>query len=191
LEPGDVRDRQLIGANMSNMSNMVCEDMSSRIRDRLRAEQFLFHEAELLDNFRLLDWLALLDRDIDYRIPIRSTRPQDELDRSFSATTFHMIEHFGSLEARMKRFGAGGWSEFPPSRTRRHVSNVRVDRHAPDRLSVKSNLLYFWSRDAEQVIVSAERHDELVERDDAVKLAGRVVYLDHTTLPLPNLSIVL
>jgi hypothetical protein len=73
-------------------------------------------EAELLDGFKLLEWLLLLDRDIDYRIAIRSTRPQDELDKSFSATTFHMIEHFGSLEARMKRFGGGGWSEF-----RRHA----------------------------------------------------------------------
>ncbi len=162
-----------------------------RIRDQFCAAQFLFAEAELLDGFKLLEWLLLLDREIDYRIPIRSTRPQDELDKSFSATTFHMIEHFGSLEARMRRFGAGGWSEFPPSRTRRNISNIRVDRGAPDRLMVKSNLLYFWSRDEEHVILSAERHDELRERDGALKLARRVVFVDHTTLPLPNLSVVL
>jgi 3-phenylpropionate/cinnamic acid dioxygenase small subunit len=170
---------------------MQNDNISSRIRDQFCAEQFLFQEAELLDGFKLLDWLSLLDRAIDYRIPIRCTRSQDELDKAFSATTFHMIEHFGSLEARMKRFGAGGWSEFPPSRTRRNISNIRVDRSAADRLSVRSNLLYYWGRDEENVIVSAERHDELRERDGVLKLARRVVFLDHTTLPLPNLSVVL
>lgn len=170
---------------------MQNDNISSRIRDQFCAEQFLFQEAELLDNFKLLDWLLLLDRTIDYRIPIRCTRSQDELGKAFSSTTFHMIEHFGSLEARMKRFGAGGWSEFPPSRTRRNLSNIRVDRSAADRLSVKSNLLYYWGRDEEYVIVSAERHDELREHDDVLKLARRIVFLDHTTLPLPNLSVVL
>ena len=102
-----------------------------------------------------------------------------------------MIEHFGSLEARMKRFGAGGWSEFPPSRTRRNLSNIRVGRAAVDKLSVKSNLLYFWARDEQNVIVSAERHDELRETGGILKLARRVVLVDHTTLPLPNLSVVL
>ena len=170
---------------------MPSDDVLSNMRDQYGAEQFLFQEAELLDGFRLLEWLLLLERDIDYRIPIRSTRPQDELDKSFSTTTFHMIEHFGSLEARMKRFGAGGWSEFPPSRTRRNVSNVRVDRSGEDRLMVKSNLLYYWARDEQHVIVSAERHDELRERGSVLKLARRIVFVDHTTLPLPNLSVVL
>jgi 3-phenylpropionate/cinnamic acid dioxygenase small subunit len=170
---------------------MTVDDFAPRIRDQFSAEQFLFQEAELLDDFRLLDWLSLLDREIDYRIPIRSTRPQNELEKSFSATTFHMIEHFGSLEARMKRFGAGGWSEFPPSRTRRNLSNIRVGRATTDRLSVKSNLLYFWARDEQHVIVSAERHDELRETGGTLKLARRVVLVDHTTLPLPNLSVVL
>jgi 3-phenylpropionate/cinnamic acid dioxygenase small subunit len=170
---------------------MPGDDILSNMRDQYGAAQFLFQEAELLDGFKLLEWLLLLDQDIDYRIPTRSTRSQDELDKSFSTTTFHMIEHFGSLEARMKRFGAGGWSEFPPSRTRRNVTNIRVKRHTRDRLSVKSNLLYYWARDEQHVIVSAERHDELLERDDVLKLARRIVFIDHTTLPLPNLSVVL
>ena len=170
---------------------MPGDDILSDMRDQHGAAQFLFQEAELLDGFKLLEWLLLLDRDIDYRIPNRSARPQDELDKSFSTTTFHMIEHFGSLEARMRRFGAGGWSEFPPSRTRRNVTNIRVNRHTQDRLSVKSNLLYYWARDEQQVIVSAERHDELLERDNGLKLARRIVFVDHTTLPLPNLSVVL
>ena len=159
--------------------------------DRAKVEQFLFLEAELLDDFRLLEWLQLISPSIDYRIPIRTTRAQDDLERAFSAESFHMVEHFGSLEARMKRFGSGGWSEFPPSRARRHVGNVRVKRLSPASLSAKSSLLYFWSRDVDQIILSAERHDEYFEDEGGLKLNRRLVLLDHTTLPLPNLSIVL
>lgn len=159
--------------------------------DRANVEQFLFFEAELLDDFRLIEWLQLLSPSIDYRIPIRTTRAQDDLERAFSADSFHMVEHFGSLEARMKRFGAGGWSEFPPSRARRHVSNVRVKRLSANRISAKSNLLYFWSRDVDQIVVSAERHDEYEQDNGGLKLSRRIVLLDHTSLPLPNLSIVL
>ena len=50
---------------------MQNDNISSRIRDQFCAEQFLFQEAELLDGFKLLDWLLLLDRTIDYRIPIQ------------------------------------------------------------------------------------------------------------------------
>jgi 3-phenylpropionate/cinnamic acid dioxygenase small subunit len=71
------------------------------------------------------------------------------------------------------------------------VSNIRVDRSAEDRLMVKSNLLYYWARDEQQVIVSAERHDELREHGSMLKLVRRIVFIDHTTLPLPSLSIVL
>lgn len=164
---------------------------NTNTEDRVKVEQFLFFEAELLDDFRLLEWLELLSPSIDYRIPIRTTRAQDDLARAFSADSFHMVEHFGSLEARMKRFGVGGWSEFPPSRARRHVSNVRVKRLSADTLSAKNNLLYFWSRDVDQIVVSAERHDEYSENGGELKLSRRTVLLDHTSLPLPNLSIVL
>jgi len=166
-------------------------ELLAQMQDRHRVETFLFQEAELLDDFKLLEWLALLTEDIDYRIPIRTTRAQDDLARSFSADAYHMVEHFGSLEARMKRFGSGGWSEFPPSRARRHVGNIRIERTSSDRLAVKSSLLYFWARDLDQFIVSAERHDEMVDRENALKLARRTVLLDHTSLPLPNLSIML
>ncbi len=41
---------------------MSGDDLAPRIRDQFSAEQFLFQEAELLDDFKLLDWLLLLDR---------------------------------------------------------------------------------------------------------------------------------
>ncbi|WP_345032998.1 aromatic-ring-hydroxylating dioxygenase subunit beta [Kutzneria kofuensis] len=34
-----------------------------------QVEQFLYHEAALLDAWRLDDWLALMHPDVEYRVP--------------------------------------------------------------------------------------------------------------------------
>jgi 3-phenylpropionate/cinnamic acid dioxygenase small subunit len=156
-----------------------------------RVEEFLFREAEPLDAARFGAWLDLLTDDIDNRIPIRVTRERTALDLQFSHASFHMVEDRGSLAARVARFDTEyAWSENPPSRTRRFVSNVRLDAfEAP--LEVRSNLLFFWAREETQVLLSAERHDLIRIEDEGLRLARRVVCLDHTTLPIPNLAVFL
>ena len=159
---------------------------------RAQAEDFLFAEAEILDDWRLMEWLDIITADIDYRIPVRATREVPDEARAFSAAAFHMIEDRASLVARMKRLtGGGAFSESPRSRTRRHISNVRVGTASDDEVEVRSNLLFFWSREDLQRLVSAERCDTLRIEGGKVLLARRTVLLDHVALPLPNLSIVL
>jgi 3-phenylpropionate/cinnamic acid dioxygenase small subunit len=155
-------------------------------------EEFLFREAELLDAGRYREWLELLSPDIDYRIPTRLTRERTALDLQFSEASFHMIEDRGSLETRVARFDTEyAWSENPPSRTRRFVSNVRLDPFGSP-LQVRSNLLFFWARDdVPQVLLSGERHDLIRVDDGEMTLARRSVFLDHTTLPIPNLAVFL
>ena len=57
-------------------------------------EQLLFYEAELLDNFKLLDWTKLLAPDIEYRIPIRSSVDSLEVSDGFSK---QRLPHGGRL----------------------------------------------------------------------------------------------
>lgn len=155
-------------------------------------EQFLFFEAELLDNFQLLEWTKLLAPEIEYRMPIRSSVDSTDITDGFSTRAFHMEDDFGSLLVRMERLVSGGaWSEKPPSRTRRHVSNVRVVPSDGDDIDTKSNLLFFWSREQHQVVMSAERHDSFRRIDGRLYLARRTVFLDHTIFPLPSLTIAL
>lgn len=154
--------------------------------------QFLFAEAEVLDEWNVMAWMDMVTSDIDYRIPIRTARDIGQESEVFSEKSFHMIEDYGSLAARMKRIiGGHAFSETPRSRVRRHVSNVRLKGSSLDGLTVRSNLLFFWARDDLERIVSAERQDTLRWVDGNLKLARRTVLIDHVTLPLPNLSIVL
>ena len=159
---------------------------------RTQAEDFLYTEAEMLDDWRLMEWIDIITPDIDYRIPVRTTRESVDEARAFSPAAFHMVEDHASLVARMKRLDTGvAFSESPRTRARRHVSNVRVGRAAGSEVEIRSNLLFYWSRDELQKLVSAERRDTLRIDDGRVLLAKRTVLLDHTALPLPNLSIVL
>ena len=73
-------------------------------------ERFLHYEAELLDSYNLLTWLKLVTLDIDYRMPVRTAVDELDLDCSFSNRAFHMIEDYGSLNARMKRLVSGSRS---------------------------------------------------------------------------------
>src|SRR6266849_2685661 len=171
----------------------------ARAADRAAAlhrscEAFLYREAELLDNGELHAWFGLLTTDIDYRVPVRVTRERAAGASPFSTRAFHLLEDWGSLQARVKRFDTDfAWSEDPPSRTRRFVSNVRVQAGEHDgEVQVKSNLLIYRARgDNPADLICGERHDTLRRADREWRLARRLVLLDHTSLPTETLAIFL
>lgn len=154
-------------------------------------QSFLVHEAQLLDDGRLHDWLEMLAPDVRYRIPIRVTRERTA-GRGFSQVGYHMDEDRGMLQTRVERLDTEyAWAEDPPSRTRRLVTNIRAAADG-DRIAARSNLLMYRGRHGDTVdqLIAAERHDTLIRADD-FRLAERVVYLDHTALRTHNLAIFL
>jgi 3-phenylpropionate/cinnamic acid dioxygenase small subunit len=156
---------------------------------------FLNAEAELLDDNRIREWFdELIDPEIDYRVPIRVTRSRAE-GPGYSFQGWHMFEDHGSLEARVRRLETEyAWAEDPPSRTRRFVTNIRVDPgEASDEIKVKSNLLIYRGRyDSPSFnLIAGERHDVLRRTDIRLKLLKRLVLLDQTTLGTHNLAIFL
>jgi len=156
--------------------------------------EFLYLEAELLDARRFRDWLDLISKDVDYRVPVRTSREDADHAVAFSERAFHMIETWGSLEVRVKRFETGfAWSEIPPSRTRRFVSNVRVrGTDLASEVDVRSNLLVYRARgDMPPELLCGERHDVLREEEGQWRLLRRMVLLDHTSLPAQNLGVFL
>jgi ethylbenzene dioxygenase beta subunit len=158
--------------------------------------EFLYREAELLDEGRYREWLDLLTRDVRYQVPVRIAK---ERGASPTAVTgvgtnmFHLDEDRDSLELRVDRLETGfAWAEEPPSRIRHFVSNVRVEpvEGSADEVAVRSSVLIYrsrWDR-AGYDLLSGERHDLLRRRDTGWQLARRRVILDNTTLPTLNLS---
>lgn len=160
---------------------------------RSACEEFLYQEAHLLDDRQVSEWFDLVTEDIDYRVPVRTTRERSAEDE-FSAQAYHLKEDHESLRVRVERLENDfAWSENPPSRNRRFVSNVTVLGVDNGELDVRSNLLVHRSHEDETTpdLLSAERRDTLRRTDDGFRLAARTVLLDHTVLPTNSLSIIL
>src|SRR5260221_10016765 len=89
---------------------------------RTDVEEFLYHEAALLDEWRLDEWLALLTDDAKYRVPSNDARDGDPAD-----TLFTIADDIQRIRARVRRLkDPHAHAEFPHSRTRRLITNVRM-----------------------------------------------------------------
>lgn len=174
--------------------------MSSELTDkadhREAVEDFLYREARLLDEQQLHDWLDLVTEDVDYRVPVRTTRERGAEQSEFSRDANIFKEEFASLDARVRRFDKEyAWSENPPTRTRRFVTNVEIVevREEDDELDISSNVLVFRAKEdeVEPDFIAGRRADTLRWVDGELRIAERVVYLDHTVLDTRPLSVFL
>ncbi len=157
--------------------------------------EFLHHEAELLDDGRLREWLDLLTDEVVYQVPIRIHKEVTGESRVTGVMddSFHLDENRASLEMRVDRIETGfAWAEEPPTRLRHVIGNIRVREvdGEPDQVAVRSNLLLYharWDR-PDYTVLSGERHDVLTRVNGEWKLARRRVVLDNTVVPTLNLS---
>lgn len=154
---------------------------------------FLYHEAEALDDGRFLEWLSMLSLDVHYRMPVRVTHTR-AAGNEFSDSMAHFDETRDSLEMRIRRLGTGSaWAEDPPSRTRHFVSNIRVDPVDEATVAVRSNLLLYRNRGDSpgHDLLSAERRDRLRRNGESLVLTDRLILLDQATLGTLNLAVFL
>jgi 3-phenylpropionate/cinnamic acid dioxygenase small subunit len=164
-------------------------------REHFEIVEFLEDEATLLDSGKLLEWVGLMAVDVRYQMPVRSTR--DLIDGSeFSDGMFMFDETIMTLGIKATRLAAttSAWAEKPPSRTRRHVTNIRVFRTGVEgEYEVTSSLLLLRNRYQEHnyEIISARRVDTLRRQDGGLKIAKRLIYSDQATLGTQNLAIFL
>jgi 3-phenylpropionate/cinnamic acid dioxygenase small subunit len=158
--------------------------------------EFLYDEADMLDNLRLGEWAELLTKDLEYNAPLRHTRSTAQFDKTYSRNVQHLHENYGSMLMRVKRITdtKSAWGEDPPSRIKRLVSNVRVySTDNADELKVESYLLLTRSRfDFDYFdLIPCVRHDILRREDGALKLARREILLDQVVIGTPNLGVIL
>ena len=176
----------------------VIEGVSTSLRQRM--ETFLYREARLLDERRVVDWLRLCTEDIHYVIPTRksvvSSRPNYErpVAEEFDVNYFHVDDRRAELEIRIGRLTtSAAWAEDPPSRTTRMITNVEVEPGGSDSQHlVRSCVLLQRLRDDHaSTVVIYRREDQVRETDDGLRLAGRRVLLDHTIWPFHTMSLIL
>jgi 3-phenylpropionate/cinnamic acid dioxygenase small subunit len=160
---------------------------------RLAAHDFLVAEAEALDERRYRDWLLMLTDDVRYRMPVRVTVHAG--GDSELAGMDHFDEDRYTLGKRVERLsGEHAWTEDPPSRVRRFVTNVRcAPGPGEGEIAVRSYLLLFRSRGDTRPPewVAAERRDVLRSVGDALRLRSREITVDESVLRTQNLAVFL
>lgn len=161
-------------------------------------EEFLYREAELLDERRYEDWLALVAEDVRYWMPMRRNVKIGEHEREFTRAD-HDINWFDegkdTLERRVKQIRTGmHWAEEPVSRISHMVSNVQLlevqpSVEAPAEVAVKCRFLIYRNRvETETDILVGKREDLLRRVGDGWQLARRKIILDQNVLMTKNLT---
>jgi p-cumate 2,3-dioxygenase beta subunit len=88
-----------------------------------RVQDFLFAEAELLDEWRLSEWLALFTADAVYQVPSTDLGDEAQPDTSL----FYIADDHERLRERITRLlKRGAHAEQPRSKTCHLLSNIRV-----------------------------------------------------------------
>jgi p-cumate 2,3-dioxygenase beta subunit len=153
--------------------------MSAADITRTQVEDFLFEEAALLDAWRLDDWLALLTDDVTYRVPSNDA-PGD----SPAEALFLVADDARRLRERVLRLqDRNAHAEFPHSRTRRMISNVRIVSHAGAELSVEANFVVYRHRRHGDIRTYVGQYRHLLRVSPAgLRIARRSAVLDAMEL---------
>ena len=100
-------------------------DFQAKALLRSRVEDFLYAEAEMLDEWRLNDWLALYAEDCVYQVPSTDLKDEDEPEDNL----FYIADDHARLSERVIRLmKRGAHAEQPRSKTSHSVTNVRIDQ---------------------------------------------------------------
>ena len=145
---------------------------------RPAVEDFLYYEAALLDEWRLDEWLALLTPDARYVVP---TTDLPEGDPAHDLV--FIDDDYTRLQGRVARLQSRhAHREFPSSRTRRLVSNVRVLGVAGDEVQATAAFVVYRFRH-EQTAVHVGRYDyTLLQTVDGFRIRYRRAVLDNESL---------
>src|SRR6187402_680081 len=93
-------------------------------------QQFYFHEAWLLDERMLDDWLDLLTEDVLYSMPRRKNVMRRDSAREYTGPgQMNFFEDDKQLmRVRIARLETDmAWAEDPPSRTTHMIGNLMID----------------------------------------------------------------
>ena len=156
---------------------------------RAEVEDFLYHEAALLDDWKLNEWQALLTDDAAYYVP-----PNDLLEGDHRNTLFLIADDRERIRQRVIRINDPNChAEYPRSRTRRMISNVRIVGVEGDLVTVTANFVCYRFRRYERVREYVGGYSYILKRaGDTFRIKERRVLIDaHELGSLGSVSFIL
>ncbi|MDB5761032.1 MAG: hypothetical protein JWQ21_27 [Herminiimonas sp.] len=156
---------------------------------RAEVEDFLFMEADLLDEWKLNEWLLLLTEDAEYFVP-----SNDALQGNHRSSLFTIADNAERIRQRVIRINDPNChAEFPQSRTRRMISNVRIIESSGDSVTVTANVVCYRYRRHERIRRYVGKYRYVLLRTEAgLRIRERRVFLDaHELGSLGSVSFIL
>jgi benzoate/toluate 1,2-dioxygenase beta subunit len=154
--------------------------------DIAACEEFLIHEARLLDEARFDEWLALFSADAWYWVP---SEPGQESPRD---TISLIYDDRRLLETRVRRLSSPRiYSQEPRSRTSRIVANVTIEDAAADGqvCTVRSKFQLLEYRRNTQTPYAGTSFHRLVRAGDHIRIAWKRVDLVNCDAALEGLLV--
>ena len=142
---------------------------------RTDVEDLLFEEAACLDSWQLEQWLELFVEGAGYWVP--SAGSGDDADPT--TTLFYIADDWFRLTERVKRLGkTTAHVEFPKSRCRHMVSNVRILGGDDEEFQVTSNFVTWRSKDSHTETNLGHHNYRMCVRDGAIRILHKTSFLD-------------
>jgi benzoate/toluate 1,2-dioxygenase beta subunit len=173
------RSRRPIGARTRTARSPAHDSL-----DIHHCEQFLLHEARLLDEGKFDDWLGLFTLDAWYWVP-------SEPDQADPIETVSLIyDDRRLLETRVRRLASPRmYSQEPRSRTSRIVGNITIEDSARNFCTVRSKFIMIEYRREQQRIFGGTAVHRLTLSGGRIRIAWKRVNLVNCDAPLDGITI--
>ena len=154
-------------------------------------EAFLIQEAELLDEWRLRDWLELYAQDARYLVPAIGKPGMMEADPA--TTLFLIADDRLRIEQRVVRLEKkSAFAEYPHSKTRHVISNISIKSDEDDLLICESNVVVYRTRESITQVFPGRQKHVISSRDNRFIIKEKRIVLDLDSLATQGkLSIIL
>jgi 3-phenylpropionate/cinnamic acid dioxygenase small subunit len=144
-------------------------------------EQFLFHEAHLLDTQRFEEWLALFSEDATYWVPLEQNQKDPHQTSSL------IYDDRTLLELRVKQFRhPRAHARAPLARTVHQVGNIVVDD-----LTIRSTQTVIEFRNEKQRLWAGLVEHQLRRERDSFRIARKRIDLVNSEGEIEGISILL
>ena len=175
-------------------SNTTREQALERIVLTQEISEFLYAEAELLDERCFDQWLDLFTDDAHYWMPLRQNVQLGEQHRENTSNVDGISwfdEGKATLRSRVDQLKTGQhWAEEPLSRVCHIVSNVQIVNSTSSEVTVKSRMLVYRNRLQDETDFFIGKREDMLRRVDGQwKIANRKIILDQNVLLAKNITI--
>jgi 3-phenylpropionate/cinnamic acid dioxygenase small subunit len=159
-------------------------------------EDFLYFEADVLDDRDFERWLTFFADDLHYWMPMRKNLAFRHRHRDITAEddVAWFDDDRITLGKRVAQILTGiHWAEEPLSRVTHLISNVRLAEEGPllgeGELLVRSHFMVHRNRlETETDFITGRREDVLRRSGDSFLIARRKIIIDQTVLLAKNLT---